>query len=132
MTVDLIEKIVRDSFGLGLIAIFSSIGSWSPELSFDQRRDEFFFVIESLLNDGKIKFIAPGADCYISPDNQNPRFSVADSAAHWNLEAGEIVSYLKGRWPKNVVSDSDEDLTFYFYEVPGVIWVDDSGNYFSS
>ncbi|MGX9556249.1 hypothetical protein [Pseudomonas sp. CFBP 5750] len=132
MTEDLIEKIVRDSFGLGLSAIFSSIESWSPGLSFDQRRDKFFFVIESLLNEGGIKFIAPGADCYVSPDNEKPKFSVADSAAQWDLEAGQIISYLKGKWPKNVASDNDEDLTFYFYEVPGVIWIDERGGYFSS
>ncbi|MFC6570825.1 hypothetical protein ACFQDJ_04170 [Pseudomonas brassicacearum] len=92
----------------------------------------FFFVIESLLNEGRIKFIAPGADCYVSPDNEKPKFSVADSAAQWDLEAGQIISYLKGKWPKNVASDNDEDLTFYFYEVPGVIWIDERGGYFSS
>lgn len=82
--------------------------------------------------DGRIKFIARGADCYVSPDNPSPKFTIADSAAHWDLQPKQIVFHLKDKWPKGVVSDNDENLTFYFYEVPGVIWVDAKGEVYSS
>lgn len=132
MDTKFVEEIVRDSFGLWISALFSAIGSWNPELSFSQQKDAFFSVIEYLLVTGKIKFIAPNADCYISSDNLHPRFSINDEESHWSLDAKQIVSYLKDKWPEGVVSESDEALTLYFYEVPGIIWVDENGCLFAS
>lgn len=132
MDIKFVEKIVRDSFGLWISAIFSAIGSWNTELSFSQQKDAFFSVIEYLLVTGKIKFIAPNADCYISSGNPRPRFSINDEESHWGLDAKEVVSYLKDKWPEGVVSESDEALTLYFYEVPGIIWVDENGCLFAS
>jgi hypothetical protein len=132
MDIKFIDNIVRDSFGQWISALFSAIGSWNPELSFPQQKDAFFSVIEYLLTTGKIKFIAPNADCYISSDNPHPKFSINDEAAHWRLNATQIVSYLKEKWPEGVVSEGDEALTLYFYEVPGIIWVDENGCLFAS
>lgn len=42
MDIKFVEKIVRDSFGLWISAIFSAIGSWNTELSFSQQKDAFF------------------------------------------------------------------------------------------
>lgn len=64
-----IEEIVEDSFGLWATGLFGSISSWNLTFSFDERKDAFFELIDRLLRDGKIKFIAPGADCYTSPGN---------------------------------------------------------------
>ena len=132
MDIKFIDNIVRDSFGQWISAQFSAIGSWNPELSFPQQKDAFFSVIEYLLITGKIKFIAPNADCYISSDNPHPKFSINDEAAHWRLDTTQIVSYLKDKWPEGVVSEGDEALTLYFYEVPGIIWVDENGCLFAS
>lgn len=132
MDIKFVEKITRDSFGLWISALFSAIGSWNPELSFSQQKDAFFSLIEYLLVTGKIKFIAPNADCYISSGNPHPRFSVNDEESHWSLDAKQIVSYLKDKWPEGVVSESDEALTLYFYEMPGIIWVDENGCFFAS
>ncbi|WP_154660686.1 hypothetical protein [Pseudomonas cremoricolorata] len=132
MDIRLVEEIVRDSFGLGVSALFSAIGSWNPELSFSQQKNAFFSVVEYLLVTGRIKFIAPNTDCYISSDNPHPKFSINDEESHWRLDAQQIVSFLKDKWPEGVVSESDEALTMYFYEVPGIIWVGENGNLFSS
>ncbi|POP71960.1 hypothetical protein [Pseudomonas syringae] len=132
MTVKFIEKITQDAFGLWISALFSSISSWNPDLSFTQQKDAFFTIVEHLLNHGKIKFIAPDADCYVSPDNPHPKLTINDSEAHWNLEAEQIIDYLKSKWPDEVTSANDEELTYYFYEIPGVIWVDNDGKFIAS
>ncbi|MNJ47931.1 hypothetical protein D3C77_431080 [compost metagenome] len=132
MDIRFVEEIVRDSFGLWISALFSAIGSWNPELSFSQQKEAFFSVIEYLLVTGKIKFIAPNADCYVSPDNPHPRFTINDEESHWGGDAKQIVAYLKDKWPESVVSEGDEALTLYFYEIPGIIWVDENGYFFAS
>ena len=88
-------------------------------------------MIESLLVNGKIKFIKPGADCYVSPDNPHPRLS-CDEMAHWDLGVKEIVSSLRDGWPESAKSENDAELTIYFYDIPGVVWVDESGCFFAS
>ncbi|MBX7276957.1 hypothetical protein ACLBW8_27255 [Pseudomonas sp. M5A4_2d] len=132
MTVKFFDEIVRDSFGLWVSALFSSIGSWNPEFTFEQRKDAFFYMVECLLVNGKIKFIKPGADCYISPSNPLPKLSIYDEAAHWDLSVKEIISYLREGWPKGAESENDVELTVYFYEIPGVIWIDKNGCFFAS
>jgi len=132
MVVKLFDEVVRDSFGLWLSTLFSAIGSWNPELTFEQRKYAFFYMIEHLLVNGKIKFIKPGADCYISPDNPYPKLSIFNDEAHWDLGAKDIVFYLKECWPESARSESDGELTVYFYEVPGIIWVDEDGCFYAS
>jgi len=85
-----------------------------------------------MLKNGKIKFIAPGADCYVSSNNPNPRFTIYDIEAHWKAPAEEIIGYLRERWPASASEENDLDLAIYFYEIPGVIWVKDSGELVAS
>ncbi|MFB3304714.1 hypothetical protein [Pseudomonas sp. AMR01] len=132
MTVRFYDEIVRDSLGLWISALFSAIGSWNPEFTFEQRKDAFFYVIEYLLVNGKIKFIKPGEDCYVSPDNPHPRLSICDEMAHWDLGVKEIVSYLRDGWPESAESENDGELTIYFYDIPGIIWIDENGCFFAS
>ncbi|WP_175459523.1 hypothetical protein, partial [Pseudomonas sp. NFACC56-3] len=110
--------------------LFSTIGSWNPEFTFEQRKDAFFYMIEYLLVSGKIKFIKPGADCYVSPDNPCPKLSIYDEAAHWDLDVKKIVSYLRDCWAESAESENVSELTAYFYEIPGVIWIDEGGCFF--
>jgi hypothetical protein len=71
-----IDKIVEDSFGLWITGLFSTISGNSPGITFHSHRDAFFRIVEQLLQTGRIKFIAPGADCYISSDAENSRSMV--------------------------------------------------------
>jgi len=132
MTIKFLEEIVEGSFGLWISALFSAVGARNPDLTFSQQKDTFFTVVEYLLTTGRIKFIAPDADCYISPDNLHPKLSINDSESHWVLSPRQIVSYLESKWPEGVGSEDDEALTIYFYEIPAVIWVDEKGCFFSS
>lgn len=132
MAIKFFDEIVRDSFGLWISALFGAIGSWNPDFTFGQRKEAFFYMIECLLISGKIKFIKPGADCYVSPNNPHPRLSIYDEVAHWELGEKEVVSYLKATWPENAESENDGGLTIYFYTIPGVIWIDENGRFFAS
>ncbi|GLS05444.1 hypothetical protein GCM10007860_25970 [Chitiniphilus shinanonensis] len=126
------EEIVRDSFGLWISGLFGAIGSWNPEMDFFQRKELFFFFVKDLLSRGVIKFIAPGADCYISPENPSPRYVISDENVYWKATPEEIVSYLKSLWPIGVSDENDIELAVYFYEIPGVVWIDENGDVFGS
>lgn len=121
------DEIVRDSFGLWITGLFSSISGWNPDLSFAEHREAFFWLIERLLRMGRIKFIAPGADCYASPKNPHPRLTIHDEAAQWKEAPEVIVARLRAQWPVHVSDENDLDLVTYFYSIPGIIWVGDDG-----
>lgn len=122
-----LDQVVSDSFGLWISGLFSSVSGHYPELSFSQKGNLFFQVVERLLNEGKIKFIAPGADCYVSPSNPHPSLTINDEAAHWNVGVPDIIAFLKKMWPVDVNSEDDIDWIVYFYELPGVIWLTSDG-----
>lgn len=127
-----LDEIVRDSFGLWISGLFSTIGSWNPGLSFEERREAFFWLLEHLLRAGRIKFIAPGADCYTSPENPHPRLTIFDIDAHWRDRPESIVAQLRAQWPEHVVDENDVDLSSYFYTIPGIIWVSEDGSLVAS
>ncbi|RKE24463.1 hypothetical protein B0G76_8351 [Paraburkholderia sp. BL23I1N1] len=127
-----IDEIIQDSFGLWITGLFSAIGGWNPALSFEQHKAAFFWLIEHLLRTGKIKFIAPGADCYVSPENPHPRFTIHDDEAQWNDSPEAIVAQLRAQWPQDARDEDDLDLIAYLYSMPGVIWVGDDGTLVAS
>lgn len=126
------QAIARDAFGLWISGLFKTVVGWHPELTFDQHKNEFFLVLKELLDAGVIKFIAPGADVYVSNLNPDPAFKIEDESCHWSIEAEDIVCYLRSQWPRDVAHEDDEDLVMYFFEMPSIIWVDDEGNYLAS
>lgn len=122
-----LDEIINSSFGMWISSLFGAISGWNPGIAFAEQKEIFFFLLEYMLKNGRIKFIAPGADCYVSSTNPNPRLTIYDIDAQWNAPAGEIVNYFRERWPKDAKNEDDPNLTIYFYEMPGVIWVNDSG-----
>lgn len=127
-----IEQIVSESFGLWISGLFSTIGGWNPNFSFEERREAFFCVIDRLLRQGKIRFVAPGADCYISPSNPAPRLTIEDEQAQWRVSPEIITSFLRSQWPADAEDENDVALTDYFYSIPAVIWVADDGKLVAS
>ncbi|WP_155623398.1 hypothetical protein [Burkholderia vietnamiensis] len=121
------SEIVRDAFGLWISGLFSAICGWNPDASFLEKKGFFFALLDQLLRQGKVMFIAPGADCYVSPINPTPRLTVEDPEARWTAPVPEIMSYVKSRWPETINDEKDVELTYYFYELPGLIWVGDDG-----
>lgn len=131
MQTKFIEEIVHASYGSWMFTLFTEIGALNPTLSFVQRKDAFFGLVAELLARGKIKFIAPGADCYVSPATPHPSLTIHDTDAHWKATPQEIVAHLRSMWPDAVTDEEDEELLIYFYRIPGVIWVSASGSYVS-
>jgi hypothetical protein len=127
-----IDEIVQDAFGLWITGLFSAISTWNPALSFDEHKEAFFWLIEKLLLAGKIKFVAPGADCYTSPENPHPRFTIDDAEAQWHEAPGKIIAHLRSLWPEQARDQSDLDLVTYFYSIPGIIWVGSDGTLVAS
>lgn len=121
--VEHIDEIIGESFGLWITSLFSSIGSWNPSLSFEEHKEAFFWLIERLLLEGKIKFIAPGADCYTSSQNPHPKLAIHDHEAQWHLAPEAMVAQLRSEWPERARDENDLDLATYFYSIPGIIWV---------
>ena len=120
-------EIVRDAFGLWISGLFSAVCGWNQGASFLEKKKFFFELIERLLQEGKVMFIAPGADCYVSPANPTPKLTVRDPEARWSAPVSEIVNYVRSRWPADVSNEMDVELTYYFYELPGLIWFTDDG-----
>jgi hypothetical protein len=131
MRINFADKIVHASYCSWMFTLFTEIGVRNPALSFTQRKDAFLVLIAELLAQGKIKFIAPGADCYVSPATRRPRLTIHDPEAHWKASPQEIVAHLRTMWPDAGAEEGDEALLIYFYQIPGVIWVDASGAYVS-
>lgn len=131
MRINFAEEIVHASYGSWMFTLLTEIGVRNPALSFAQRKEAFFALVAELLAQGKIKFIAPGADCYVSPATPHPRLTIHDVDAHWKASPQEIVAHLRAMWPDAATDEGDEALLVYFYQIPGVIWVDASGGYVS-
>lgn len=92
-------------------------------MSFPEHKESFFWLVETLLRTEKIKFVAPGADCYVSAEHPNPRFSIDASEAHWQIAPEEIIAELRSQWPVQAQDENDLDLLIYFYSIPAIIWV---------
>lgn len=127
-----VDEIIADSFGLWITSLFYAIKSWNPALSFEEHKEAFFWMVQTLLEEARIKFIAPGADCYILPQHPHPRLTIQDSEAHWRDSAASIICFLRERWPSNARDENDIDLNIYFYSIPAVIWIGDDGTLVAS
>lgn len=113
------DEIISDAKGLWLSGLFGSIVGWNPNKSFYEHRIIFFSMIKALLDEQVIKFC--------SPDDPLGRV-----VPYWNANSQEIVNYLEQHWSENAKAKDDDDLNFYFYEMPAILWKDESGKYMGS
>lgn len=127
MSIDHEVEIIRESFGLSIFTLFSSVCGRNAKLSFEEKKSTFFTLLEKLLRDRLVILIAPGADCYVSPSNPKPKLTVHDPQARWSAPVEEIMSYVRGHWPNGTSDENDVDLIYYFYELPGLVWLDSRG-----
>lgn len=121
------NEIIQDAFGLWISGLFSAVCGWNSGASFLEKKEFFFAILEKLLRDGKVIFIVPGADCYVSPANPAPKLTVEDPEARWGAPVPEIMNFVRSRWPERANDENDVGLTYYFYELPGLIWVGEDG-----
>lgn len=126
------HEIVRDAFGQWVSGLFGAVCGWNPSVKFTEQKELFFSLLEKLLDDGRVMFIAPGADCYISSDNPKPKLTIEDPDAHWKAPVAEIMRFVRDGWPSGANDMNDLELTYYFYELPGLIWVREDGKLVAS
>lgn len=111
------EEIAFNAFGLWLTALFSNVGGYNPELTFDRQREEFFLLVYELLEAGKIKFVSPKEIWSADKDI-------------WEVPSKEIIDYLRSKWPDG--AESEAELVEYFFEIPPVLWVGEDGKLIGS
>lgn len=105
------EKIYKESFGLWLSGLFSSVCGNNPHMSFEEKKQAFFELLNLWLIEGKIVFCEPS----------DPLTTV------WNTDVDTIVNYLKTHWPAVASDEKDLNLNLFFFEMPAVLWVGDDG-----
>lgn len=119
MNINHVNEIFQDSFGLWISGFFSAIGGWNPSFTFKNHKNAFFFLLEKLLLEKKIKFSPPNE---LKPRNDEI----------WNADDESILEYFRLHWPDDARNENDTSLTNYFYEMPAILWVDDDGKLHSS
>lgn len=102
--------------GLWVSGLFGAISGSYPGISFHEQKEIFFWLILKWLKDGLIVFCSPD-----SPLDKP-----------WEADAEEILEYLKGLWPERAVDENDLALTFYFHEIPALLWVGKDGGLYGS
>lgn len=125
-------EIVRDAFGQWVSGLFGAVCGWNADVKFPEQKELFFLLLEKLLKSGRLMFIMPGADCYVSSDNPKPKLTIEDPNAQWNAPVSEIMGFVRNKWPAEVNDRNDVELTYYFYELPGLIWVGKDGRLVAS
>ena len=106
-----LEMIYRDTFGLWISSLFSSVEGHNKDLSFEDQKDIFFDILQLWLDQGRIKFCTPS----------DPLGEV------WNVPSTIIIEYLRSHWPPGAADPHDASLNMYFYEMPAILWVGADG-----
>ncbi|MEF9413321.1 hypothetical protein ABXT21_04130 [Ralstonia sp. SM1864_UCD524_TZ4] len=119
MRISGVSEIVENAFGLWITALFDGILVRNPSLSFDEHKEVFFWLVEKLLRDGKIKFCPP---------NEIWR----EGYDIWDVDVTIVVDYLRLHWPASVKHKDDLVLSDYFYAMPAILWIGDDGEIVSS
>lgn len=104
-----------------LIHYWEELCQIAANLSFSQKKSNFFCLIERLLREGKIKFDLPLND---------PR-----QDEFWEDPPEVILAHLREHWPTQAASESDPAIVDYFYDTqrcPPVSWLSEDGQWHSS
>ncbi len=113
------DEILRDSFGLWISGFFSAISGWNPNITFVEHKAAFFWMLEKLLAEEKIRFCPPN-------EFWKPGHDV------WDAEVTTIVQYFHSRWPIAAQTEEDRVLIDYFYDMPAILWVGIDGELYDS
>ena len=74
MNIEREDEIVRAAFGQWVSGLFAAVCGWNPNSTFQEQKEAFFMLLEKMLKNGKVMFIVPGTDCYVSPENPLPNY----------------------------------------------------------
>jgi hypothetical protein len=117
---DHVEEICEGSFALWSSSLFSGISGYNPELTFEEHKEAFFWLLKKLLDEGKVRFDAPSE-------------LWSDSYQIWDISSEGIIEYLRDRFPKDAISEDDSSVNLYFYTtVPPIMWLGEDGKWYGS
>jgi hypothetical protein len=105
-----IADIVQNTFGLWITALFDGILVPNPGLTFIEHKEAFFWLVEELLREGRIKFCPPSE-------------LWRDGYDIWDADEMTIITYLRSHWPQSARSKNDLVLVDYFYAMPAILWI---------
>ena len=124
------DGIIEENFGRGANLLWGYVCFSNPRLSFEGKKECFFDAMKALLDDGRMRIAKPDSDVYFNPvEGRIPRHTVNDPETHWIAPSHEIIAWLITRWPPQVAEESDPQLTFYFFEIPTLIWKGEGGRW---
>ncbi len=75
--------------------------------------------------------VTPGADVYQTQEHI-PKLNIYDKEAQWDVSPKDAVQYFRERWLESLKDSNDVELTYYLYEMPGIIWIADDGSLYAS
>jgi hypothetical protein len=107
----------RDCFAHWISCLW---GRYDDSFSFEQNKEAFFYLLERLLREGKVRFQQP----------------TKDEPFYWDAPPEVIVEHLKMGWPKEACSEGDEAIVDFFYtdltRCPPIFWLGTDGEWHGS
>ena len=120
LTESQLEKLTEPYYRGWIIHYWEELCMVAPDLSFPEKMEAFFFLVERLLREGKVRF-------------QHP---TKDEPFYWDVPPEVIVEHLKMGWPKEACSEGDEAIVDFFYtdltRCPPIFWLGPDGEWHGS
>ena len=111
------EGFCKDCFAHWITCLW---GKYDDGFTFEENKEAFFYLLERLLRDGKIKF-------------ENP---YGDDPIFWEVGPEEIISHLQKGWPIDATQEGDEKIVEFFYcdlrRCPPIYWLGPDGKWHGS
>jgi hypothetical protein len=111
------EGFCRDCFAHWITCLW---GKYDDSFTFEENKEAFFYLLERLLREGKVKF-------------ENP---FGDEPKYWEATPEVIVAHLKAGWPQAATTEGDETIVSFFYDdwrrCPPIYWLGPDGEWHGS
>ena len=106
------------AFGRWIVGLWG----WFPNLTYQDQKEAFFYLIKRLLDEGLVYFEEP-ADADFGE-------KVVYNVNVWAAPHDEIIQYFRDHWPADVVDARDEKLNGFWYDIycPRILWFDKEEN----
>jgi len=89
-------------------------GKYRDGFTFEENKEAFFYLLERLLREGKVKFDQP------------------DKPEAWDASPEEILEHFRKHWPTSATDEQDLNLHIYLYRMPGIGWLGEDGQWHGS
>jgi hypothetical protein len=116
-----IDEIIENSFAHWSSGLFYAIKGPNPDLTFEEHKEAFFWLLKKLLDEGKVRLCYPA-------DWWKPGLP-----EDWDGPSDEIIEYVRERFPKDATHEDDSVVNDYFYDsFPPISWLGEDGKWYGS